>query len=220
MANPTRTILVVDSDQRTKGLVTTLLEELCYQVIEAEDARRALEIIADGQLDLAVVDLSTSHPAGHELCSQIKSSPQTELVPVIMLTKGDTVEEKVRAFEAGVDDFLPKPFTTDELRSRILAWMRVRELALKLDDRDRELQRLQEKSCEAGSVISEKISGTVVHQLRQPVSAIMLNTYLLEMMPKDDERFSVALEAVKSDAKRLALMIDNLRAPEKHEGDV
>jgi signal transduction histidine kinase len=57
-----------------------------------------------------------------------------------------------------------------------------------------------------------QLAGTAAHQLGQPLSAILLNCYLLEQLPKDDAKFVGALTAIKSDAKRMADMIERLRA--------
>jgi len=225
MANLARKILVADDDHDIRTIVTSLLRDLRYEVLEAEDGRRAIEIVRDSLPDLAILDISMPHVVGHEVCSYIKSQASEEIVPVIMLTASTTVEEKVKAFEAGADDFLSKPFSIEELRSRVLAWMRVRELTIRLGEKNRELERLQERlvSQERQHVVHQ-IAGTAAHQLGQPVSAILLNCYLLEMMPKEDGRFGIALEAVKNDAKRLASMIEQLRGAdaarvEEYSGD-
>lgn len=225
MANLARMILVADDDYDIRGIVTSLLKDLGYEILEAEDGRRALEIVKETPPDLAILDISMPHVLGHEVCSYIKSLASEEIVPVIMLTASTTVEEKVKAFEAGADDFLSKPFRIEELRSRVLAWMRVRELTIRLGEKNRELERLQERlvSRERQHVVHQ-LAGTAAHQLGQPVSAILLNCYLLEMMPKEDGRFAIALEAVKNDAKRLASMIEQLRGAdaariEEYSGD-
>jgi DNA-binding response OmpR family regulator len=149
---------------------------------------------------------------GIEVCRRLKTIPGGEFVPVLMLTARDTVQDKVAALEEGIDDYLTKPFNYEELRARVKALLRVRDLNLSLVAKNGELRKMQEKLVDTERQLAVgQLAGTAAHQLGQPLSAIMLNCFLLEQLSKDDPKFIGALAAIKSDSRRMAELIESLR---------
>jgi signal transduction histidine kinase len=117
------------------------------------------------------------------------------------------------ALEEGVDDYITKPFNYQELQARVKALLRMRDLNVALRQKNEELKLMQERLvAQERQLAVGQLAGTAAHQLGQPLSAILLNCYLLEQLPKDDAKFVGALTAIKSDAKRMADMIERLRA--------
>ena len=120
--------------------------------------------------------------------------------------------DKVSALEEGVDDYLTKPFHYQELQARVKALLRIRDLTRRLKAKNNELMDMQVALVEQERQLAvHQLAGTAAHQLGQPLSAILLNCDLLEQLPKNDARVIGALAAIKSDAKRMADMIDLLR---------
>jgi DNA-binding response OmpR family regulator len=129
-----------------------------------------------------------------------------------MLTARDGVREKVSAFSEGVDDYLTKPFHYQELQARIRALLRVRELTLRLRDKNAELERMQERLIEQErQAVVGQLAGAAAHELGQPLSAIVLNCYLLENTTPADSRYKTALQAIKNDTKRMTELLQALR---------
>jgi response regulator RpfG family c-di-GMP phosphodiesterase len=150
---------------------------------------------------------------GIEVCHRIKHNAAGEFVPVLMLTARDTVRDKVAAFEEGVDDYLTKPFNYQEFQARVKALLRVRDLTFDLRDTNEELKKMQQKIVEQERQLAVgQLAGTAAHQLGQPLSAILLNCYLIEQLPKNDPKFIGALAAIKSDTKRMSDLINQLRS--------
>jgi len=206
-------ILVADDDDDARAIVAIGISALGYRVVEARDGIEAVEAFIEQRPAMAVLDMNMPGLTGSEVCKRIKGAEGGALVPVLMLTANETVQDKVSAFEGGVDDYLTKPFHLEELQARTKALLRVRDLNVRLAEKNAELVTMQEKLVqqERQTVVSQ-LAGTAAHQLGQPLSAIMLNCHLLERLPATDERYQKALQAVKADAKRMAEMIERLRA--------
>jgi putative two-component system response regulator len=109
----------VDDDASVRTLLRRLLERAGYSVEEAETAEAGLATIRTDPPDLVFLDLQLPDRSGHSVLEEIRSNPATRLLPVVMLTGFATSEQKVRAYELGVTDFLAKPFSPDELLPRV-----------------------------------------------------------------------------------------------------
>lgn len=208
-----KSILVADDDDDIRQIVCAALSAMGFEVKAASDGNQAIELLELGLPDLAVLDVGMPGHTGIEVCARIKSSSEGELTPVIMLTALDSVKDKVRALEGGADDYLTKPFNLHELRARIKALLRVRELNLRLREKNDLLQAMQEKLIERErQLLVVQLAGTAAHSLGQPLSAIMLNCHLLEKLEPSDARYKKALDAIKLDARRMADMLEKLKS--------
>ncbi|MEO6062818.1 MAG: response regulator transcription factor, partial [Thermoflexales bacterium] len=119
-------ILIVDDDQRILDMVRRALTYEGYRVTSARDGVLALASARDQSPDLVVMDWMMPGLDGLAAVQRLRNADTT---PVLMLTGRDTVEDKLRAFEAGVDDFLAKPFAPEELIARVRALLRRRSIA-------------------------------------------------------------------------------------------
>jgi two-component system response regulator MprA len=118
-------ILIVDDDQRMLDMVRRALTYEGYRVISARDGALALASARDQSPDLVVMDWMMPGLDGLSAVQRLRNADTT---PVLMLTGRDTVEDKIQAFDAGVDDFLAKPFAPEELIARVRALLRRRNL--------------------------------------------------------------------------------------------
>jgi putative two-component system response regulator len=122
------TILVVDDEPlNTKLLAATLATEK-FQVITVHSGEDALEILDKQPIDLVLLYIMMPGMDGYEVCRLIKDGERTRMIPVVMVTALDDVEAKVRAINAGADDFLTKPPETVELLARVRSLVRVKTL--------------------------------------------------------------------------------------------
>jgi len=96
-----------------------------YDVVPALDGREAIEAVRDQRFDLVVLDLMLPHVNGLEVCRRLRA---TSSVPIIMLTARDEESDKVQGLELGADDYITKPFSVREFRSRVKAVLRRAEL--------------------------------------------------------------------------------------------
>jgi two-component system, OmpR family, KDP operon response regulator KdpE len=116
-------ILVVDDDPQITRVLNTVLTGEGYSVKTAADALTARAIVVDWKPDLVLTDLCMPHMNGVELCRRIRIISQ---VPIIVLSVKSAEPSKVEALDAGADDYVTKPFGTDELLARIRAALRSR----------------------------------------------------------------------------------------------
>lgn len=207
-----RRILIADDDPDSRIVVASVISVLGHSPVVVNGGGEALEECERQLPDLAIVDYMMPSLTGIEMCHKLKTIPGGELVPILMLTARDSMQDKISALEEGVDDYLTKPFNYQELRARVTALLRVRDLNLKLVAKNEELKRMQERLVATERQVAVgQLAGTAAHQLGQPLSAIMLNCFLLEKLPKDDPKFMGAIAAIKSDVRRMVEMIDSLR---------
>lgn len=211
-AGTERRILITDDDADTRIVVASVISILGHTPVVVSGGRDALEECERQLPDLAIIDYMMPTLNGIEVCRRLKTIPGGEFVPVLMLTARDTVQDKVAALEEGIDDYLTKPFNYEELRARVKALLRVRDLNLSLVAKNEELRKMQEKLVDTERQLAVgQLAGTAAHQLGQPLSAIMLNCFLLEQLSKEDPKFIGALAAIKSDSRRMAELIESLR---------
>jgi DNA-binding response OmpR family regulator len=126
MARGSGRILLVDDEQAVQTLLTYPLRKEGYDVVGATDGQEALDRFAEQRFDLVVLDIMLPKLDGIEVCRRMRTRSQ---VPIIMLTaKGDEID-KVVGLEMGADDYITKPFSVREFRSRVKAALRRGDMA-------------------------------------------------------------------------------------------
>jgi two-component system KDP operon response regulator KdpE len=115
------TILVVDDEPQIRRVMRATLSAEGYTIVEARNGQEALEKVRSERPDLVILDLNMPNMDGIEACREIRSSSK---VPIIMLTVRSAEKDKVRALDAGADDYVVKPFSIQELLARIRAALR------------------------------------------------------------------------------------------------
>src|SRR5215831_7854557 len=119
------TIFVVDDLPENVDLIEAILSPRGYTVRSAASGEEALEAI-EGQLpDLVLLDVRMPGIDGFEVCRRFRASPATSFLPIVMVT-AHASEERIKAIEAGADDFLPKPFDQAELLARVRSLLRIK----------------------------------------------------------------------------------------------
>lgn len=121
MANGSARILLVDDEQSIQTLLSYPLRKDGYQVTSALDGSEALQRFEDGRFDLVVLDVMLPQVDGVEICRRLRARSQ---VPIIMLTAKGSETDKVAGLEVGADDYITKPFSLREFRSRVKAALR------------------------------------------------------------------------------------------------
>ncbi len=130
------TILLVDDEDAVQKLLTYPLEREGYRVVSARDGQEALDVFAAESPDLVVLDIMLPKIDGLEVCKRLRAR---STVPIIMLTARDDELDKVVGLELGADDYITKPFSIREFRSRVRALLRRAKLPAYLGDEGSEL---------------------------------------------------------------------------------
>lgn len=136
------TILVVEDEVGIARMIQVLLEARGFVALVSYSGDEALDRLAAQAVDLVLLDLMMPGMDGYEVCRRLKADPRWRHIPVVMLTAKDTMRDKVLGLEIGADDYITKPFNTDELVARIKVLLRVQAMSQELVRRNRELQAL------------------------------------------------------------------------------
>jgi two-component system, OmpR family, response regulator len=119
------TILLVEDEESVTKLLTFPLESDGYRVVHAADGEQALALFGENEVDLVVLDIMLPKIDGLEVCRRIRAQ---SAVPIIILTARDEELDKVVGLELGADDYITKPFSIREFRSRVRAQLRRAQL--------------------------------------------------------------------------------------------
>lgn len=136
------TILVVEDEAGIARMVQVLLEARGFSTIVTHSGSEALQRLADHPVDLVLLDVMMPGMDGYEVCRRLKADERWRHLPVVMLTAKDTSRDMVLGLEIGADDYITKPFNTDELIARIKVLLRVRGMSQEVMRRNRELRAL------------------------------------------------------------------------------
>jgi DNA-binding response OmpR family regulator len=137
MADRPPRILLVDDEQPIQTLLSFPLQRDGYEVVQASDGREALSRFSEQQFDLVVLDVMLPRMDGLEVCRRLRARSS---VPIIMLTAKSEEIDKVLGLELGADDYITKPFSMREFRSRVKAALRRSGMAQADEDAERPIE--------------------------------------------------------------------------------
>jgi putative two-component system response regulator len=167
-------ILVADDNESNRELLSSLLTAEGYQVMCVPDGQQALEQMSANSIDIALLDVVMPHKTGLDACLAIKSNPETQLIPVLLLTSLNSDDDRIRGIMCGADDFLSKPVNKHELLARVHSLVRLKQFTDELDNAESVLFSLA-LSIEAKDTYTEgrcdrlsKYSVAVADRLRLP----------------------------------------------------
>lgn len=154
-------ILLVEDDPYALRMLDRILTQSGFSVVCATNGEQALEQLNRiGAVDVVISDWMMPMMDGVELCSRIKSDEAWRLTFFVLLTSREGTGDKVRALDAGVDDYLTKPCNQEELLARIRAGLRIRSL-------QRELLAMEKK------VAIIQVAATAGHEINNPLTGIL-----------------------------------------------
>jgi putative two-component system response regulator len=127
------TILVADDHEAIRDGLSEMLRMKGYRVIAVEDGEQALHAICTQPVDLALLDVMMPGRTGFSVCQEVKSRPETRLIPVVLITGLTNAEDRIHGIEAGADDFLNKPVRKEELLARVRSLVRLKRITDELE---------------------------------------------------------------------------------------
>jgi putative two-component system response regulator len=152
------TILVADDDQRNLKLLDSLLQAAGYRTALAADGREALQRVAENPPDLILLDVMMPEMDGFEVAARLKQEERTRTIPIIMVTALDDRESRLRALQAGAEDFLTKPVDRAELTVRVRNLLKLKEYSDFLANHNQILEdRVRERTEQLASSYRETI---------------------------------------------------------------
>ncbi len=115
-----RNVLVIEDDKVLGQMVTEILDDVGFEVTTASNGRVAFEKLKQRQIDFIVLDILLPEMDGFEIYANLQANPETKDIPVMLVTAWADEKNIERASHIGIQHFLPKPFTEDELLYTIL----------------------------------------------------------------------------------------------------
>lgn len=174
-------ILIVEDDPFSQEVLTKILSEQDFEVVSVENGLRAMDCLRSGaRFDVILSDWMMPNIDGVQLCSRIREDEKHRCTFFILLTSRENTEDKVRALDSGVDDYLTKPCHQEELIARVRAGIRIRTL-------QSELLQLENR------VAVVQVAATAAHEINNPLTGIFGYLDLLE-------------ESIRSGGNREALL--------------
>jgi len=164
-------ILIVDDTPNNLRLLSETLSEQGYEVQCAINGKLALMAVKNSLPDLVLLDIKMPDMDGYEVCSTLKSQPETAEVPVIFLSSLDDVLDKVQAFKVGGIDYVTKPFQVEEVLARVENQLTICRLQQQLQAQNLQLQQLNQELKRSNQEL-EEFAYVVSHDLQQPLQSI------------------------------------------------
>jgi diguanylate cyclase (GGDEF)-like protein len=130
-------VLVADDDPDIRMLVVLLLEAQGHTVLAAGNGEQAIELASEQQPDMAVLDVMMPGLDGYDVTRALRADPRFDELPILLLTALSDGNDVARGFEAGADDYLRKPFSSEELEARVQALLIRRKLIGRLVEQAR-----------------------------------------------------------------------------------
>ncbi len=178
MKLPGSHVLLVEDDLRMPEVLQALLQgdQITLATVTSSDA--AFKALQERPFDLILLDLGLPGIDGFELLRQLKAVPETQGLPVIVLTAWNSTTDKLRGFELGAVDYVTKPFEAAELRARICYALRTRHLQEELTRTNRELVAAR-IAAEAAARAKAEFLANMSHEIRTPMNGVIAMTGLL-----------------------------------------
>ena len=200
--DPSIRLLVIDDDPETARLLRQWFDGQPYEIHDAPDAARGLELAERLSPALILLDLRMPGMDGLAVARKLKSGAATRATPLILLTACHDVQAKVEAFAAGADDYVTKPFEFEEVDARVRAMLRKRELYQKLETTVADLQSTNAK-LEELAVVDDKTGLYNFRQFRRKLREEWLRS----------ERYGAPLSLVMLDLDHFKRVNDSLGHP-------
>jgi len=184
-------ILIAEDNVTTRRILKTILVKWNYDVVSACDGNEAWQKLQEKDPPkLIVLDWMMPGINGVEICRRLRQADHMEVMYIILLTARDEKNDIVEGLGAGADDYIAKPFDTQELRARIDVGRRVVELQTALLEKEK----LQ--------VIFE-MTGAICHELTQPMQAISGNSEIMLLSIQKDNPLYRNVKAIKEQVERM-----------------
>jgi two-component system sensor histidine kinase/response regulator len=174
------TVLIVDDDEKNIKLLKVMLQKENYDLVSAGSGEEALRITAERSPDIILLDIMMPGMDGFEVCRRLKANAETKVVPVLIITALAEKQDRVKAMEAGADDFLNKPIEKTELVVRVKSLLRIKDYHGQLLENNREISE-KNRSLQELEKVKDGLTHMIVHDLRNPLTAISMSIELVQL---------------------------------------
>lgn len=193
--NNQHSILIIDDEPDNFDVIETLLDGENYELHYAPTGQQAIDYLDSFQPDVILLDVMMPDLDGMEVCRRLKSDPQWQVVPIIMVTALTAKEDLAKCMAAGADDFISKPVNGVELRARVNSMLRIKQQYDKLQT----LLNLR-----------EDMVNMIVHDLRNPLTSIIVSNEILRFPGLSAEKHEQKTHKIVLAAQQMQSLIDSL----------
>jgi signal transduction histidine kinase len=165
-------ILIVDDEEKNIKLLKGMLMSENYQIDTAVNGQDAFRRMAGIHPDLVLLDVMMPGISGFEVCRKLKQNEETKTIPIVMVTALREKEHRLKAMDAGADDFISKPVDQTELLIRVKSLLRIKSYHDELSKSYQEISAKNDKLLELEK-IKEGLTHMIIHDLRNPLGAIV-----------------------------------------------
>ncbi len=178
MSLPASHVLLIEDDSKIMEVLSALLNDDNIALDNAANASEALAMARKEKFDLILLDLGLPDSNGFDLLKILKEQPETESIPVIVLTAWNGTDDKLKGFELGAVDYVTKPFESAELRARVCRALRTQHLKDQLTQTNRELLAAR-LAAESAARAKAEFLANMSHEIRTPMNGIIAMAGLL-----------------------------------------
>ncbi|HON57349.1 MAG TPA: ATP-binding protein, partial [bacterium] len=201
-------IVAIDDFHPTLTLISNIFKNIHpnYEIIKFDNGANALEFINNNynDINLILLDIILPDISGFDLCRTLKNSENTKEIPIVMITAKSDSSDKIEGFEAGADDYIPKPFNEKELIARVNLILKNQLLKKHLYKQNQKLQKLNE--------IKDIFLSIASHDIRNNLTGIIGHCYLIQMQKYGqlDNKYLQSLKIILKRCKSISQLVDNI----------
>jgi two-component system sensor histidine kinase/response regulator len=197
-------ILIVDDNVFNVQLLVIMLGKNSYRITTATSGTEALQKVESESPDLILLDIMMPDISGYEVAEKLKANQEYQNIPILFLSALNNMEDIIKGFQIGADDYITKPFNKDELLTRITHQISLIEAKRKLLKQNEELKQLIYER--------DKFYSLIAHDLRSPMGILKMSLNILTGIPEDSvgqEMYDIISMANRT-ADEMFSMLDNL----------
>ncbi|MCK9626238.1 MAG: hybrid sensor histidine kinase/response regulator [Bacteroidales bacterium] len=197
-------ILIVDDNVFNVQLLVIMLGKNSYRITTATSGTEALQKVESESPDLILLDIMMPDISGYEVAEKLKANQEYQNIPILFLSALNNMEDIIKGFQIGADDYITKPFNKDELLTRITHQISLIEAKRKLLKQNEELKQLIFER--------DKFYSLIAHDLRSPMGILKMSLNILTGIPEDSvgqEMYDIISMANRT-ADEMFSMLDNL----------